>query len=111
MGSPGVTGRKRPFPFGSEIACGKGWTQVSPMPARRQLGARKNKGVGQDQEGWTRAGEKGRGERHRQTPPLRDHEQYLCLQLPRRGHAWTTRRGKAVLFYSTVYTSVKTAGW
>jgi hypothetical protein len=28
--------------------------------------------VGQDQEGWTRAGEKGRRERHGQTPPLRE---------------------------------------
>jgi hypothetical protein len=38
MGSLGVIGRKRPFP-------------VSSMGARWQLGARKNKGVGQDQEG------------------------------------------------------------
>jgi hypothetical protein len=61
MGSLGVTGRKRPF-------------RVSSMAAGWQLGARKNKGVGQDQEGQTRAGEKGRRERHQQIP-LQDHEQ------------------------------------
>jgi hypothetical protein len=36
---------------------------------------------------------------------------YLCLRLPRHGQAWTTRRDKAVLFYTTVHTSVKTAVW
>ena len=98
MGSLGVTGRKRPFP-------------VTSMAARWQLGARKNKGVGQDQGGQTRAGEKGRRERHRRTPPLRDHEQIPVSATATARPSLDNKKRYAALFYTTVHTSVKTAVW